>query len=130
MSTGTGLRALVRRFREDAEKLREYRDERMALICEQHAEAVLRAIEQEEDQLLNLQEAAAVSGYDADHLGRLVREGAIPNAGRKFAPAIRRGDLPVKPGVATERPEMQLLGQDWDQIARAVVHSHTEESDG
>ena len=31
--------------------------------------------------LLALNDAATLSGYSADHLGRLVREGTIPNAG-------------------------------------------------
>ena len=50
------------------------------------------------DELLTYQEAARESGYHADTLGHLVREGKIPNATRKGAPRIRRGDLPRKPG--------------------------------
>ena len=45
---------------------------------------------------LNLQEAAAESGFSADHLGALVRQGKIPNVGRPKAPRIRRSDLPQK----------------------------------
>jgi hypothetical protein len=45
---------------------------------------------------LTLQEAAAESGYSPDHLGRLIREGKLPNLGRTHAPKIRRGDLPRK----------------------------------
>ncbi|HEX6159204.1 MAG TPA: hypothetical protein VF111_03495 [Thermoanaerobaculia bacterium] len=51
---------------------------------------------QREDELLTLQRAADESGYSMDHLGRMLREGDIPNAGRKSKPLIRRGDLPVK----------------------------------
>ena len=40
------------------------------------------ALAAENDEVLTLQRAAAESGYSADHLGRLVREGKIPNAGR------------------------------------------------
>jgi len=47
--------------------------------------------------LLALPEAAARSGYSMEHLGRLVRQGRIPNAGRKGAPRIRAADLPRKP---------------------------------
>lgn len=54
-------------------------------------ESALREMEQE---ALPLAEAAAESGYSGDHLGRLVREGVIPNAGRKHAPRICRSDLP------------------------------------
>jgi hypothetical protein len=46
-----------------------------------------------------------VSGYSADHLGELVREGKIPNAGRKNAPLIRRLDLPMKAGRRAPHPD-------------------------
>ncbi len=46
---------------------------------------------------LTLAEAAQQSGYSVDHLARLVREGRIPNAGRRGKPMIRRSDLPVRP---------------------------------
>lgn len=55
------------------------------------------------DRLLDLQDAAARSGYSADHLGRLVRQGRIPNAGRLHAPRIRMRDLPRKPGFSPAR---------------------------
>jgi len=51
------------------------------------------------DELLNLEQAAVVSGFSADHLGRLVRDGRIPNRGRPNAPRVRRGDLPKKAGA-------------------------------
>jgi hypothetical protein len=47
-------------------------------------------------ELLSLRQAAAESGYSPDHLGRLIREGKLPNAGRLHAPRIRRGHLPMK----------------------------------
>jgi len=51
---------------------------------------------------LSLAEAAKRSGYTADHIGRLVREGKVPNVGRKNAPRVRARDLPVlrKPKLA------------------------------
>ena len=49
---------------------------------------------------MTLAQAAVASGYSADHLGREVREGRIPNAGRPHAPRIRRANLPRK------RPEL------------------------
>jgi len=48
------------------------------------------------DELLPLAAAARESGYSCDHLARLIRNGSIPNAGRRSAPRIRRGDLPRK----------------------------------
>jgi hypothetical protein len=46
---------------------------------------------------LTLTAAAAISGYSTEHLGRLLRAGTIPNAGRKHSPRIRRSDLPLRP---------------------------------
>jgi hypothetical protein len=49
---------------------------------------------------VTLSEAERIGGYSADHLARLVREGKLPNVGRKHAPRIRRTDVPLKPGHA------------------------------
>lgn len=79
----------------------------------------------EEDAVLTLQEGARESGYSPDHLGRLVRHGAIPNAGRKRAPRIRRQDLPRKAAtLPVSRPRPQLVGATPEQIARSVVNSN------
>lgn len=56
------------------------------------------ALREQQEGTLNLREASGESGYSADHLGQLVRDGKIPNAGRPNAPLIRRADLPIKPG--------------------------------
>lgn len=48
---------------------------------------------------LSLRQAAAESGYHEDSLGRLVRQGKIPNVGRLHAPKIRRRDLPKRPSI-------------------------------
>ena len=60
-------------------------------------EAVLR---QRDETTLTLADAARESGYSTDHLGRLVRDGKIPNAGRPGAPEIARRHLPRKTGAA------------------------------
>jgi hypothetical protein len=50
---------------------------------------------------LTLTAASTLSGYSTDHLSRLIREGSIPNAGKKGSPRIRRADLPIRPkGIA------------------------------
>ncbi len=53
--------------------------------------------------MLTLTEAAEESGFSADHLGRLVHDGKIPNAGRPGAPRISRRHLPRKTGAAKSR---------------------------
>jgi hypothetical protein len=76
------------------------------------------------DETLNLQEAARECGYSADHLGRLLRDGKLPNAGRPNAPRIRRRDLPHKASALRPDPaSLKLLGATPGQIARAVVTS-------
>ncbi len=58
----------------------------------------------EDEALLGLHEAAARSGYSADHLRRLHRLGTLParRDGRRLF--FRAGDLPKKPTVVDARP--------------------------
>jgi hypothetical protein len=61
--------------------------------------ADLRAMAADPEQPpLTLTEAASLSGYTREHLGRLVRQGKIENAGGPNAPRIRLKDLPRKAG--------------------------------
>ena len=72
-------------------------------------------------------EAARESGYSSEHLGKLLRRGTIPNAGRKNAPRIRRRHLPYKPSALREALDApRLVGVTPGQIARAVVTSSGE----
>lgn len=48
----------------------------------------------ETDDLLTLTEAAKECGYNADSLGRMIRENRLTNHGRPNAPRVRRGELP------------------------------------
>ncbi len=82
-----------------------------------------RALEDHRGETLNLQQAAEESGYSADHLGRLVREGTIPNAGRHGAPRIARRDLPIKPPspeppVAKREPRRETTNE---QIVQCII---------
>jgi hypothetical protein len=75
-------------------------------------------------QPLTLGNAARESGYSVDYLGRLVREGRIPNAGRPNAPKVRRSDLPRKATSLRRRdPCTHLDVTTPGQIARSVVTS-------
>ena len=80
-------------------------------------EQLERALQEQDERLLNLQEAADLSGYSADHLGRLVRDEAIPNAGHPGAPRIARRDLPVKRKMLAE----ESLGCETTNVQ--IVHS-------
>jgi len=46
--------------------------------------------------VLTLDAAACRSGYSKEHLARLVRNGTIPNAGRRGAPRIAIHDVPTR----------------------------------
>jgi hypothetical protein len=85
------------------------------------------AIVRERDELLSLPQAAIESGYSRDNLARQIRAGTLPNAGRRHAPRIRRGDLPRKSGRLTAAPNLPISRT---QIARSVVHSDKGDNDG
>jgi len=91
---------LVQDWKARARKLREWAAaEEAAKAWEAAATELESALAAHGQRRLSLQEAAEASGYSADHLGRLLREGRVPNAGRTHAPRIQASDLPLKPGV-------------------------------
>jgi hypothetical protein len=69
-------------------------EESAAALLESCAGQLEAALRPTNDELLSLRDAAALSGYSVDHLGRLIREGRIPNCGRKGKPLVRSRDLP------------------------------------
>lgn len=86
-------------------------------------------LDEEDSDLLTLEEAAAWSGYSADHVGRLLREGKLANLGRKHRPRVRRGDLPTKPhALRSARDGLFLSGGSKRQIAMSVVNSESKET--
>ena len=89
---------LCKSWRELAELFRSHADKPLALAYEKCANELEEALSRDGEQLLTLQEASRISGYSADHLGRAVREGKIPNAGRCGSPRICLRDLPRKTG--------------------------------
>ena len=83
-------------WRQRAKTLRRYGGETPATAIERCADDLEATIAERDETTYSLVEAARESGYSADHLGRLVRDGRIPNAGRPGAPRIARRDLPRK----------------------------------
>ncbi|HKV51093.1 MAG TPA: hypothetical protein VJO52_07835 [Gemmatimonadaceae bacterium] len=94
--------------------------------------ADLGALQNEfERDVLTLGGAAAESGYSTDHLRRLIRDGKVPNAGRRHAPLVRRCDLPIKPGhLRSGVLGINNAGPSREQIVRAVVTSALGVNDG
>ena len=89
------VRGLPATWRERAAQIRRYAPEAAAAF-EDAASDLERELREADNDVLTLHEAQRESGYSADHLGRLLKAGAIPNVGRKHAPRIRRADLPRK----------------------------------
>jgi hypothetical protein len=90
------LLALAARWREEAGLLRGYGASQAAAATELHAREVVEAVKQAENEELTLEEAAAASGYARRTIRQKVSEGEIPNVGRRNAPRVRRGDLPMR----------------------------------
>jgi hypothetical protein len=70
-----------------------------ATLTRSHADDLAAVLLTADEDVVNLTDGARLSGYSADHLGRLLREGHIENVGRRRAPRIRVRDLPRKPRV-------------------------------
>ena len=103
MSDRPSIEVLPDTWRTQARTLREYGGETPAVALESCAAQLEAALRRRDDTTLNLTEAARESGYSTDHLGRLVRDGKIPNAGRPGAPRIAPRHLPRKTGAAKPR---------------------------
>lgn len=118
----TPYRVLIDQWRQEASQLRNrYNGESLARLGETHAEELEKAIHEADNTPLSLSQASHLSGYSTDHIGRMIREGKIPNAGRKGSPRIRLADLPRKPGLPRECPRPQLVGSSKSQVARSVL---------
>lgn len=112
---------LAERWRARSEELRQLAALGQAATFTAAASELEALVASSGDDLLTLVEAASISGYSADHLGREVKERRIPNSGRKHAPRIRRSDLPIKPThlrLSPASPSLTLTRQ----IARSVVN--------
>ena len=105
MSDRTTVRSLPATWRRRAKALRRYGVETPATALERCAEELDATLVEKDETTYSLVEASRESGYSADHLGRLVRDGKIPNAGRPGAPRIARQDLPRK---ASAPPDPRL----------------------
>ena len=97
-------------------------DAKAAHILRLCATELERALQDAGDAPLTLAEAAAESGYSIEHLRRLVSDAKITNAGRRYAPRIRRADLPKKAGNLTADVPMLTLHTPTEQIARLVAN--------
>ena len=119
-----GVEQLVQQWRHNATLLRQYKNQQQAEWLEDRAAELETALTQQDAELVTLTEAARISGYSRDHLGRLVRSGALQNFGRPHAPKLRRGDLPRKP-LSPGAANTDLLGASRRQVAQAITTSES-----
>ena len=96
------VEALPADWRRQAKSLRRYGGETPATAIERCAADLEATLIERDETTFSLVEASRESGYSADHLGRLVRDGKIPNAGRPGAPRVALKDLPRKAHAPTE----------------------------
>ena len=115
----TVLTDLPATWRDKAGIFRDHAEEPLARAYEACAGELEQALAEDSQAPLTLSEAAEASGYSADHLGRMVRQGKIPNAGRRGAPRIRRADLHGRPGLARQHEGPQV---DRTQIVRSAIN--------
>ena len=109
-------------WRGKAKSLRRYGSETAALVLDLCAEDLETTIRERDQTTLSLVEAARESGYSRDHLGRLVRDGKIPNAGRPNAPRIARRHLPRKaPVQAPLAEEPRPRERSNAQIVQSII---------
>ncbi len=104
MSDRTSVKKLPGTWRRQAKALRRYGGETPAVALDRCASELEATLVERDEATYSLVEAARESGYSAAHLGRLVRDGKIPNAGRPAAPRIARKDLPRKAHAQPEPP--------------------------
>lgn len=117
-----GVEQLVQQWRHDATLLRQYENQQADWL-EDRATELETALKQQDTDLLNLTEAARMSGYTAGHIGRLVRSGALQNFGHPHAPKVRRADLPKKLVLPGRQADPRLLGASREQVAKAITTS-------
>ena len=87
---------LVAQWRGEAETLERCGHESTGKLIRRLAVEVEEALRDDQDETLTIASAALESSYSTEHLRKMVAAGAIPNAGGKGRPRIRRGDVPLK----------------------------------
>ena len=122
MTGSSTIRELLNQWHTEAETLQNrFRDERGAFLVSRMATELENALLAHDDEPLTLAEAAEESGYSTDTIARRLRKGTLPNVGRRHAPRVRRGDLPVKKSHLREDTLTAHIPASKTQIARSIV---------
>ena len=102
---------LLQLWQQRADFLHQYGDPNSARIWRTAAVELERALEAFGAETLTVDEAAKVTGYTPDYIRKQIAAGDLPNAGRKNAPRVRRGDLKAKPQGGRGRPPRRAAQQ-------------------
>ena len=89
---------LVDSWRADATRLRAWGCDDQAQVLERCASELEDHLATVADVALTLEAAATETGYSVAHLRRLIARGVLADVGRNGETAVRRRDLPYKPG--------------------------------
>ncbi len=122
---GPKLEALAETWRTQAELFRRRGQDATAVLIESLAEELEGDLGEWQDEHLTIKDAAAESGYSAEHLRRLVREGELDverAPGGTSHMRLRRGGLPAKPSKGRkEVAENQTSTYDPEEDARSIA---------
>lgn len=108
-------------WREKADGLEEFGATEQATTLRRCANDLEQTAEEWGDEALTLTDAATYGGYSADHLGRLVRQGKLPNAGRPNAPRILRRHVPIRSTRGQLAPNPYSIDTENEQIVRSII---------
>ena len=95
---------LIAAWQQRADYLHQFGDPNSARLWRTAAVELEHALAAFGAETLTPEHAATVTGYSPDYIRKQIASGDLPNAGRKNAPRVRRGDLKAKPQRGRGRP--------------------------
>jgi predicted transcriptional regulator of viral defense system len=101
-----------------------YGDEGKAFILERVAKEIEQAVIAEVSEVVTIQEAHEICGYQPDTLRKMIVQGKLHNAGRVGAPRLRVSELPKRRNsqrVTSAAPLRLHQSSAYTDGARAVV---------
>lgn len=107
-------------WRTRARLFRDHGAEAQAATCEQLARELEEAAAAPGERVLTLQEASERGGYSIEHLGELLRQYPMLNAGKKGAPRILQKYVPVRPERMAELAREEQEEQEAERRPRLV----------
>ena len=85
-----------------------------ASLCDEVIADLEKIVADPAEKPVTVRQAAKLSGYSEDHIGRLVRDGKLANVGRKHAPRVFPSALPRRANIALARSPRAPYNPDAD----------------